>query len=67
MIKLFFVIDVKKKCLDFVFVKGEDLIVYREFLGKVYFFFICKFMFLVERFGMDENFLDVIEFVILRL
>lgn len=24
-------------------------------------------MFLVERFGMDENFLDVIEFVILRL
>ncbi|XP_068716159.1 DNA polymerase iota-like [Montipora foliosa] len=65
--KLSFVTDAKKKCPDLVLVKGEDLTVYREFSGKVHSLLTRKFTPLVERLGMDENFLDVTELVTSRL
>lgn len=61
--KFVYISDVKKICFDLVLVNGEDLINYREFFGWVYFLLLERFIFLVERLGMDENFLDVIEFV----
>lgn len=65
--KLVFVSDAKKKCPDLVLVNGEDLTVYREFSGKVNSLLTGKFTPLVERLGMDENFLDVTELVSSRL
>jgi len=65
--KLVFVSDAKKKCPDLVLVNGEDLTVYREFSGKVHGLLTRKFTPLVERLGMDENFLDVTELVSSRL
>lgn len=65
--KLVFVSDAKKKCPDLVLVNGEDLTVYREFSGKVHSLLTRKFTPLVERLGMDENFLDVTELVSSRL
>lgn len=61
--KLVFVSDAKKKCPELVLVNGEDLTVYREFSGKVHSLLTRKFTPLVERLGMDENFLDVTELV----
>ena len=65
--KLVFVSDAKKKCPDLVLVNGEDLTVYREFSGKVHSLLARQFTPLVERLGMDENFLDVTELVSSRL
>ena len=65
--KLAFVSDAKKKCPDLVLVNGEDLTVYREFSGKVHSLLTQRFTPLVERLGMDENFLDVTELVSSRL
>lgn len=65
--KLVFVSDAKKKCPDLVLVNGEDLTVYREFSGKVNGLLTRQFTPLVERLGMDENFLDVTELVNSRL
>lgn len=65
--KLVFVSDAKKKCPDLVLVNGEDLTMYREFSGKVHCLLTRKFTPLVERLGMDENFLDVTELVSSRL
>ena len=65
--KLVFVSDAKKKCPDLVLVNGEDLTVYRDFSGKVHNLLTRKFTPLVERLGMDENFLDVTELVSSRL
>jgi len=65
--KLVFISDAKKKCPDLVLVNGEDLTVYREFSGKVHDLLTRKFTPMVERLGMDENFLDVTELVSSRL
>lgn len=65
--KLVFVNDAKKKCPDLVLVNGEDLSVYREFSARVHSLLTQKFTPLVERLGMDENFLDVTELVSSRL
>ncbi|XP_078376601.1 DNA polymerase iota-like [Oculina patagonica] len=65
--KLVYVSDAKKKCPDLVLVNGEDLTVYREFSGKVNSLLTLKFTPLVERLGMDENYLDVTELVSSRL
>lgn len=65
--KLSFITDAKKKCPDLVLVNGEDLTVYREFSGKVHSLLTQEFTPLVERLGMDENFLDVTDLVNTRL
>ena len=65
--KLSFVSDAKKKCPDLVLVNGEDLTVYREFSGKIHLLLTREFTPMVERLGMDENFLDVTELVTSRL
>ena len=65
--KLSFIADAKKKCPDLVLVNGEDLTVYREFSGKVHSLLTQEFTPLVERLGMDENFLDVTDLVNSRL
>lgn len=65
--KLSYVSDAKKKCPDLVLVNGEDLTVYREFSGKVHSLLTREFTPLVERLGMDENYLDVTELVNTRL
>lgn len=61
--KLSFITDAKKKCPGLVLVNGEDLTVYREFSGKVHSLLTQEFTPLVERLGMDENFLDVTDLV----
>ena len=65
--KLSYVSDAKKKCPDLVLVNGEDLTVYREFSRKVHSLLTREFTPLVERLGMDENYLDVTELVNTRL
>ena len=65
--KLSYVSDAKKNCPDLVLVNGEDLTVYREFSGRVHSLLTREFTPLVERLGMDENFLDVTELVTSRL
>ena len=65
--KLSYISDAKKKCPDLVLVNGEDLTTYREFSGKVHSLLSRDFTPLVEKLGMDENFLDVTELVTSRL
>ena len=65
--KLSFVSDAKRKCPEIVLVNGEDLAVYREFSGKVHALLTRDFTPLVEKLGMDENFLDVTELVNSRM
>lgn len=61
--KLVYISDAKKTCPDLVLVNGEDLTNYREFSGRVHSLLSERFTPLVERLGMDENFLDVTELV----
>ncbi|KAG2465522.1 POLI polymerase, partial [Polypterus senegalus] len=58
--------EAKEKCPQLVLVKGEDLTPYREMSYKVT-EFLEQYCPLVERLGLDENFLDVTEMVEKRL
>ncbi|XP_064902860.1 DNA polymerase iota isoform X1 [Columba livia] len=64
--KLMFVKDAKEKCPQLVLVNGEDLTAYREMSYKVT-ELLGEFCPLVERLGLDENFVDVTEMVEERL
>ncbi|XP_027564070.1 DNA polymerase iota, partial [Neopelma chrysocephalum] len=64
--KLMSVREAKEKCPQLVLVKGEDLTPYREMSYKVT-ELLEEFCPLVERLGLDENFLDITELVGKRL
>nr|XP_056705048.1 DNA polymerase iota [Euleptes europaea] len=54
--------EAKEKCPELVLVSGEDLTKYREMSYKVT-ALLEEFTLLVERLGLDENFMDVTEMV----
>ncbi|XP_063151887.1 DNA polymerase iota isoform X2 [Candoia aspera] len=58
--------EAKEKCPDMVLVNGEDLTKYREISCRVT-ALLKTFTPLVERFGIDENFVDITELVKKRL
>ncbi|NXW90036.1 POLI polymerase, partial [Alopecoenas beccarii] len=60
--KLMPVKDAKEKCPQLVLVNGEDLTPYREMSYKVT-ELLGEFCPLVERLGLDENFVDITEMV----
>ncbi|TSO98505.1 DNA polymerase iota [Bagarius yarrelli] len=60
--KLMSVKEALEKCPDLVLVRGEDLTFYREISYKVT-ELLMSYCPLVERLGLDENFLDVTEMV----
>lgn len=60
--KLMSVKEALEKCPDLVLVKGEDLTFYREISYKVT-ELLMSYCPLVERLGLDENFMDVTEMV----
>ncbi|XP_058230659.1 DNA polymerase iota isoform X2 [Hemibagrus wyckioides] len=60
--KMMSVKDALEKCPDLVLVKGEDLTFYREISYKVT-ELLMSYCPLVERLGLDENFMDVTELV----
>lgn len=64
--KCMLITDALKLCPNLTLVKGEDLHVYRQFSSKV-FTVIQKYSNLVEKLGLDENFVDVTEAVQARL
>ncbi|XP_056134753.1 DNA polymerase iota [Lampris incognitus] len=64
--KLMSVTDAKEKCPLLVLVKGEDLTHYREMSYKVT-DLLMSYCPLVERLGIDENFVDITEMVERRL
>ncbi|NWQ82851.1 POLI polymerase, partial [Columbina picui] len=64
--KLMSVKDAKEKCPQLVLVNGEDLAPYREMSCKVT-ELLGEFCPLVERLGLDENFVDITEMVEKRL
>ncbi|XP_071483147.1 DNA polymerase iota-like [Diadema antillarum] len=64
--KLSYIKDAVVKCPELVLVKGEDLTNYREMSKKVT-ELLEEFCPLVERLGLDENFLDVTDLVRERL
>ncbi|KAG7276696.1 hypothetical protein CRUP_006875 [Coryphaenoides rupestris] len=64
--KLMSVVDAKEKCPQLVLVRGEDLTHYRDMSYKVT-ELLMSFCPLVERLGLDENFVDVTEMVDKRL
>lgn len=55
--------DAKKVCPALVLVSGEDLTNYRAMSDKVTELLQSRFSPLVERLGMDENFVDVTKLV----
>jgi DNA polymerase iota len=55
--------DAKKACPALVLVSGEDLTNYRAMSDKVTELLQARFSPLVERLGMDENFIDVTKLV----
>ncbi|XP_055373724.1 DNA polymerase iota [Condylostylus longicornis] len=64
--KLMLVDEAKKLCPDLILVPGEDLTPYRQMSAKI-FEILHKFTPLVEKLGLDENFLDVTNIVSERL
>lgn len=64
--KCMLVDDAKKACPDLVLVNGEDLRDYRQISYRVT-DYLQKFTPLVERLGLDENYVDVTEIVAKRL
>ncbi|KAJ6662974.1 hypothetical protein lerEdw1_010795, partial [Lerista edwardsae] len=64
--KCTFVREAKENCPGLVLVNGEDLTKYREMSYKVT-ALLEEFTPLVERLGLDENFVDITEMVDLRL
>ncbi|KAM6930970.1 DNA polymerase iota [Xenentodon cancila] len=60
------VTDAKEKCPELVLVRGEDLTRYRDASYRVT-ELLMSYCSLVERLGLDENFLDVTEMVEQRL
>lgn len=64
--KCMLVDDAKKLCPNLVLVNGEDLKDYRQISYRVT-DFLQKFTPLVERLGLDENYVDVTEIVAKRL
>ncbi|XP_065512927.1 DNA polymerase iota isoform X2 [Caloenas nicobarica] len=64
--KLMSLKDAKEKCPQLVLVNGEDLTPYREMSYKVT-ELLGEFCPLVERLGLDENFVDITEMVEKRL
>nr|XP_022920527.1 DNA polymerase iota [Onthophagus taurus]XP_022920537.1 DNA polymerase iota [Onthophagus taurus] len=64
--KCMLITDAQKTCPNLVLVNGEDLHDYRQISYKVT-TFLQQFTPLVERLGMDENYLDVTNLVKTRL
>nr|XP_057925889.1 DNA polymerase iota isoform X2 [Doryrhamphus excisus] len=64
--KLMSVTDAKEKCPQLVLVKGEDLTHYREMSYQVT-DLLLSFSPLVERLGLDENYVDITEMIQRRL
>ncbi|KAJ3604336.1 hypothetical protein NHX12_029077 [Muraenolepis orangiensis] len=60
--KLMSVVEAVEKCPQLVLVRGEDLSHYREFSYKVT-ELLASYCPLVERLGLDENYMDVTEMV----
>ncbi|XP_060136343.1 DNA polymerase iota isoform X2 [Zootoca vivipara] len=58
--------EAKEKCPELVLVNGEDLTKYREMSYK-FTALLEEFTPLVERLGLDENFVDITEMVEIRL
>ena len=65
--KMMYVREALLKCPELVLVRGEDLTPYREFSSRVTSLLVERFTPLVERLGLDENFLDVSALVASRL
>ncbi|XP_059474131.1 DNA polymerase iota [Neocloeon triangulifer] len=61
--KLMLLQDAQKACPNLVLVSGEDLSKYRAMSDKVTELLQSRFASLVERLGMDENFVDVSDLV----
>lgn len=64
--KMMVLADAKRLCPDLVLVNGEDLTKYRQMSNKI-FNVVQNYTPLVEKLGMDENFLDVTEVIETRL
>ncbi|NXI35072.1 POLI polymerase, partial [Galbula dea] len=64
--KMMSVKDAKEKCPELILVNGEDLTPYRDMSYKVT-ELLGEFCPLVERLGLDENFVDITEIVEKRL
>lgn len=64
--KLMFLTDALRLCPDLVLVKGEDLTPYRQMSNKIH-SVLLTFSPLVEKLGLDENFLDVTNVVNARM
>lgn len=60
--KLMLLTDALRLCPDLVLVKGEDLTPYRQMSNKIH-AVLLTYTSLVEKLGMDENFLDVTSIV----
>ncbi|XP_055322918.1 DNA polymerase iota [Sitodiplosis mosellana] len=64
--KLMLLTDALRLCPDLILVKGEDLTPYRQMSNKIH-SVLLTFTPLVEKLGMDENFLDVTNIVNARI
>lgn len=64
--KLMLLTDALRLCPDLVLVKGEDLTPYRQMSSKIH-SVLLTFTPLVEKLGLDENFLDVTSIVNARI
>lgn len=64
--KLMLLTDALRLCPDLVLVKGEDLTPYRQMSNKIH-AVLLTYTSLVEKLGLDENFLDVTNIVNERL
>lgn len=64
--KLMLLTDALRLCPDLVLVKGEDLTPYRQMSNKIH-AVLLTFTHLVEKLGLDENFLDVTSIVNARM
>lgn len=64
--KLMLLTDALRLCPDLVLVKGEDLTPYRQMSNKIH-SVLLTFTPLVEKLGLDENFLDVTSIVNAKL
>lgn len=64
--KLMLLTDALRLCPDLILVKGEDLTPYRQMSNKIH-SVLLTFTPLVEKLGMDENFLDVTNIVNARM
>lgn len=64
--KLMLLTEATRLCPDLILVNGEDLINYRQMSNKI-FSVLLKFSPLVEKLGMDENYIDVTDVIENRL